>query len=167
MTAQPLSIKIVWTALLCFPALIGQGCGDDGIGKRYAVSGKVTYKGEPVKKGNINFSPTALDGRAASGAILDGYYSLTTLNPGDGALPGTYKVTVDDRQMDLKKVQADADAQAKKLGVTYNAIPQEIQAKAAKLAKGALPGKYQLAETSDLEKEVKAQSNTINFELTD
>ncbi len=159
--------SIVRIALLSVLALIGLGCGDDGIGKRYAVTGKVTYKGEPIKKGTINFVATTADGRGASGSIVDGYYSLTTLNPGDGAFPGIYKVTVDDRQLDAQKLKADADAQAKKRGVTYNAIPQELQAQASKSAKGALPGKYQLTETSNLEKEVKAQSNTIDFELTD
>ena len=33
------------------------GCGDDGLGKRYAVSGKVTYKGAPVADASIAFRP--------------------------------------------------------------------------------------------------------------
>jgi hypothetical protein len=72
---------------------------------RYAVSGKVIYKGAPVKKGAINFVPTKPEGRGAAGQIADGYYSLTTLNPGDGAIPGKYKVMVDDRQQDEEKLK--------------------------------------------------------------
>src|SRR6516165_1659415 len=71
------------------------GCSDDGFGrKRYSVHGTVTYKGENLAKGQIAFVPEAQGGQAASGQIEDGYYSLSTLTPGDGALPGKYKVTV-------------------------------------------------------------------------
>ena len=69
--------------------------------------------------------------------------------------------------MDAQKVQADADALAKKRNVTYNTIPQELQGKAANIIKGVLPGKYQIPETSGLTADVKSQSNTINFTLTE
>lgn len=150
-------------------ATMAAGCGDDGgLGTRYAVSGKVTYKGVPVKKASISFVSKEPEGRGAAGSVVDGYYSLTTLNPGDGALPGTYKVTVDDREVDMGKLQTDSDALAKKRGVgKFGSIPQELQAQASKAAKGSLPGKYQIASTSDVEKEVKAQSNTIDIDLKD
>lgn len=168
MNASSRFSKTLWSALISSAVVIVGGCGsDDGLGKRYSVSGNVTYKGEKVKKANINFVPVSPDGRGASGSVVDGYYTLTTLTPGDGALPGKYKVTVDDRQVDSGQIQADADALAKKRGVTYNAIPQELQAKATKTAKGSLPGKYQIPETTSLEKEVQAQSNTFDIELTD
>ena len=167
MTVPTRFITPFMSALLLVPALIGLGCGDDGLGKRYAVSGKVTYKGEPVKKGNINFIPTDPDGHGATGLITDGQYSLSTLNPGDGALPGTYKVTVDDRQVNDQQVKADLDALSKQRGINYSRPPEEMLLKATKAAKGALPGKYQIPSTSGLEKQVKAESNTFNFELTD
>ncbi|MHC5541310.1 peptidase associated/transthyretin-like domain-containing protein [Singulisphaera rosea] len=159
--------SLATSSAIAIAAFAAPGCGDDGLGTRYSVSGKVLYKGEPVKKANISFIPTSPDGRGATGSVQDGYYSLTTLTPGDGALPGSYKVTVDDRQVDSNQVQTDSNALAKKRGVTYNAIPQELQIKAAKKAKGALPGKYQIAETSDLQKDVKAESNTIDINLAD
>ena len=35
------------------------GCGDDtGLAQRYPVSGTVTYNGDPVEKGRIDFIPT-------------------------------------------------------------------------------------------------------------
>ncbi|MHC5539955.1 hypothetical protein ACYOEI_17180 [Singulisphaera rosea] len=160
-------LPLASSAALTASALLVGGCGDDGLGTRYPVSGKVTYKGEAVKKANISFIPTSPDGRGATGPVEDGHYTLTTLSPGDGAFPGSYKVTVDDRQVDSGKVQAEANEQAKKKGLTYNAIPQELQIKAAKKAKGALPGKYQIPETTDITKEVKAQSNSIDVELKD
>jgi hypothetical protein len=70
--------------------LIALGCGDDGLGKRYPVSGKVTYKGEPVASGSISFYATndASGTRGASGVITDGAYSLSTQGDSDGAFPG-------------------------------------------------------------------------------
>jgi hypothetical protein len=46
-------------------------------------------------------------------------------------------------------------------------IPQEIQAAAFKSAKGVVPGKYQIAETSDIEVEVKPEKNSIDIDLKD
>jgi hypothetical protein len=160
-------------ALLVVPAvLIVLGCSDDGLGKRYPVSGTVKYKGEPVAKARISFTPTKNGtGRAASGQVENGAFTLTTLNPEDGAMPGEYKVTVDDRQVDEGKLKADAEKEAVKKGVEKFSggamIPQELQAKALKSSKSRLPGKYQLPETSDKTLTVKESSNSFDIELTD
>ena len=161
--------RLLSPILIATTAMLAAGCGDDsGVGTRYTVTGKVTYKGEPVKKATINFVPNAPDGRGASSPVVDGYYSLTTFSPNDGALPGTYKVTVDDREVDMAKLQADSDALAKKRGVEkFGSIPQELMGQASKAAKGSLPGKYQIPSTSDIEKVVKAESNKIDIELKD
>ena len=90
----------------CIALLPLLGCGaDDGIGQRYSVSGKVTYKGELVKAGNVNFSPddAGVSGRGATGVIKEGYYSMTTLTPGDGVLPGKYKVGINANYTDMSK----------------------------------------------------------------
>lgn len=149
-------------------AVLSLGCGDDGgLAKRYPVSGKVTYKGEPIKKASINFIPNDPEGHPAGGKIENGEFVLTTLNSDDGAIPGKYKVTIDDRELDREAMRATADAEAKKKGVEYNVIPQHLQAGALKKMKSSLPGKYQIASTSDLEVEVKPQSNSFPLELKD
>jgi len=136
------------------------GCGDDtGLAKRYPVSGKVTYKGEPVEKGRISFVPTTPDGRPAAGQIENGRYSLTTLAPDDGAIPGKYKVTVLAQEIDTSEMKAIA-----KGGQFHH---DKAFLKATKTAKALVPSKYSLAETSGLEREVKAQSNSLDFDLTD
>jgi len=142
--------------------LIVLGCSDDGLGKRYPVSGMVTYKGASVEKGQVDFVPDGGSGRAASGAISNGRYSLATLGDNDGAMPGKYKVTVSSKEIDLSAAQE----KAKKAG-TGVALPQEYTAKAARDAKNLIPAKYSLPSTSDLSVEVKEQSNTINLELKD
>ena len=141
------------------------GCSDDGFGRqRYSVHGTVTYKGEKLAKGQIAFVPEAQGGQAASGPIEDGYYSLSTLTPGDGALPGKYKVTVDARDFDVEKVRSAARAK----GLPPNAaLPQDLSAKARKEAKNKIPTKYNLPTTTDLTADVEARSNTKDFELKD
>jgi hypothetical protein len=64
------------------------------------VTGTVKYSDGTVPKGtiaSINFQPVAgtADTKAASGSITaDGSFSLTTVQPGDGARPGEYVATV-------------------------------------------------------------------------
>ena len=82
------------------------GCGGDesGLGRRYKVTGKVTYNGAPVPHGTVNFLPTKPpppEGRAATGEIKDGFYSLSTTGNDDGALPGDYNIAIVAMDIDL------------------------------------------------------------------
>lgn len=149
--------------LLAAIGVVISGCYDDGLSKRYPVSGTVSYKGKPVEKGVINFIPDGGDGRSATGTIADGAFSLTTLTPGDGAFVGKYKVTVDSRSPDM----AAAEAAGKAKGATSVMIPQDFVAKAYKKAKSAVPDKYNSAGKTDLNAEVKEESNKFTFELKD
>jgi hypothetical protein len=141
------------------------GCSDDGFGRqRYSVQGTVTYKGEHLARGQISFVPDEKDGQVASGPIEDGYYSLTTLTPGDGALPGKYKVTVVATDYDPEKVQTATRAIGMPPGA---ASPQPLVAKVRKEAKSKIPTRYNLPTTTDLTADVEARSNTKDFELND
>lgn len=146
------------------------GCGGDDLGKRYAVSGTITYKGKPLPKGSIAFISDKPDGRGASGVIEDGKYQLTTQTANDGAFPGTYQITINDIVVDT----AAAEAETKKLAAKKNVqigLPGMVdpaqQAKALRKAANNVPAKYVSAATSGLKAEVKASSNKIDFELTD
>jgi hypothetical protein len=68
------------------------GCGT----RVYPVKGLVSFEGKPMKGGGtIVFQPTGSGGKAASGEIAaDGTYTLTTFQPGDGAMPGDFRVVV-------------------------------------------------------------------------
>jgi hypothetical protein len=150
---------------LATSAPILAGCGSDGLGKRYSVSGQVSYKGTPVEKGEINFVPEdGANGRAAFGVIEGGSYSLTTLSDNDGAFAGKYKVTIRSKTVDYSA----AEEAVKKKGMSFSvAMPQEYAAKANREAKSNVPSKYSIPSTSTLTAEVKEQSNQINFDLTD
>ncbi len=91
---QPVAIALSVSAIV---VVLGCGGDDSGLGRRYSVSGKITYKGAPVPQGTVNFVPTKPpipEGRAAHGEIKDGYYSLATVGNNDGALPGEYNVAI-------------------------------------------------------------------------
>jgi hypothetical protein len=64
-------------------------------GRPSKVEGIVTLDGKPVEGATVTFFPVDGSGRPASAVTgSDGVFRLTTFNTGDGALPGTYKVTV-------------------------------------------------------------------------
>jgi hypothetical protein len=136
------------------------GCGADDLGRRYSVSGTVTYKGQPVEKGTITFTPSDANGRVATGTIENGKYTLSTLGDNDGALPGKYMVSMSAREIDLSIAEKNAEK-------TGGMLRQDDVAKAYAKAKMDIPAKYELAETSGLTATVEQKSNTINFELQD
>jgi len=150
---------VVGTAL-SFTLISLVGCGDDGLGKRYPVSGTVTYKGEPLAKGAISFYATGTgnESRGAFGTIANGKYTLSTQSDGDGAFPGDYVVSINAKQADLSAAEKNAGG---------GSARQDDVLKAYKNAKSPIPQKYEIPESSGLKAKVEARSNTFNFELTD
>jgi hypothetical protein len=134
------------------------GCSeDDGIGARYHVGGLVKYKGEPVTRGTVTFVPDDKGaGRTATGDIQsNGSYTLTTATASDGALPGKYRVSI-------SAVEIDGSVTEGKVGGMYRV---DILAKAPR--KVLVPLKYGDPYTSGLTAEVKPESNTRDFDLSD
>jgi hypothetical protein len=135
------------------------GCGpDDGLGKRFPVSGKVTYKNQPVTSGTVNFFPEDPNtARPATGEIQsDGSYRLTTQTPGDGAMGGKYKVAISAYEVDKSKTSSPAQG-----GVA----DQVVVAQAPR--KSLIPVKYSGTDASGLTATVAPGSTTFNFDLTD
>ena len=83
-------------------------CGgtDDGLGKRFPVSGTVTYNGKPLEKGAISFVPEDRGGIGATGSIENGSYTLSTGGNNDGARAGKYKVTITAKEDSTDKAKA-------------------------------------------------------------
>lgn len=92
--------------LNCFPAvglcLVALTCGCSSSETPRPVKGTVKFADGSVPQGEvamIRFDPVSSDKSSkqqpASGAIQpDGSYSLTTIHPDDGAIPGRYKVVL-------------------------------------------------------------------------
>jgi len=83
------------------------GCGDSS--GRLAISGSVTFDGEPVTNGNIGFvaSDTA-NGKTVGADIVDGQYTIAR---DQGPMTGTYKVMIYAERPTGRKIQADEGSQ--------------------------------------------------------
>lgn len=130
-------------------ALLAQaGCGGarDGLA-REPISGTVTFKGEPLKSGTIQFAPMGSQpGVSSGGMIADGTFQVARV---DGPIPGKYTVMI---------FAAGAPGTA--------SAPGEGSEPAAKVstAVGLIPIKYNLK--SELTAEVKSGGpNSYTFDL--
>jgi major membrane immunogen (membrane-anchored lipoprotein) len=155
-------------AVLAFPALLVlASCGgtEDGLGKRYPVSGTVNYNGSPLEKGEISFVTEDVSKNfGATGTITNGSYTLSMGGDGDGAQAGKYKVTIIAKEDYIEKAQADFK---KETGSTSPKVLGNFVAKAAAAAKSLIPAGYGDARTTTLKADVEAKSNTFNFDLSD
>lgn len=78
-------IALLWSVLLL------SGCG--GGPELAPATGKVLYNGEPLPFGIVMFQPNV--GQPAQGEIkTDGTFTLSTFEPGDGAIVGSHRVSV-------------------------------------------------------------------------
>ncbi|NLF06672.1 MAG: hypothetical protein GX594_01660 [Pirellulaceae bacterium] len=108
------------------------------------VHGRVTYQGKPVVEGTIIFHPEK--GRQSIGEIApDGTYKLTTFEPGDGALLGKHRVSIEARR------------------ITETILPNG--AYGPPKVEWLVPEKYSRLDGSTLTAEVKPGDNTIDFDL--
>ncbi|MCI0459851.1 MAG: hypothetical protein L0Z62_23115 [Gemmataceae bacterium] len=127
------------------------GCGSSGV---YPVKGKVTVEGKPMAGGgSIIFVPLGTQaGKQAGGNIeTDGTYTLTTNSPGDGSLPGEFRVVI--VQVTEKEPEATPDGQAPAKG--WSLPPAE-----------RIPLLYGDQDRSPLKATVEAKNpNELNFDL--
>jgi major membrane immunogen (membrane-anchored lipoprotein) len=159
---RPCYLILTMSALV---VMVSCASEDDGLGKRYPVSGTVTYNGKPLEKGDISFVSEDLKANvSASGPITNGAYTLSTGGNQDGAQAGKYKVTVTSKEDFTTKAQADFQ---KESGQTNPKLPPHFVAKAEAASKNLVPVGYGDVRSTTLTAEVKAESNTISFELSD
>ncbi len=122
------------------------------------VTGIVKYKGAPLEGATVVFSPAdQTSGRAASGKTdAGGKFTLSTLKPGDGALPGEYSVAVTKMETEGKPL---TDEEARQYYNKYQKPPP------APKSKSAIPEKYSVAATSGLKATVKkGDKNEFSFD---
>jgi hypothetical protein len=138
-------------AFLVAAAVVAAGCG--GGAKTAPTSGRITYKGKPVAKAHVSFTPVEGDRRAATGLTDDdGRYTLETFAPGDGALVGHYRVSIIARGPDRPP----------RPGEMGSGMPGEMMP-----GDPVIPTKYFAPDSSGLTFEVKPGKNQADFELTD
>jgi hypothetical protein len=154
---------------LVVPFLLG--CSSEPSVGAVPVTGTVTLDGKPVEGATISFVPDGDSSLSASGLTdASGNFRLTSVSPGDGAVPGKYKVTV-------SKLTADSQAapQATSQEEAMKQLQDKMKAggsnafytKAPPPVKETLPERYSNAATSGLQAEVKGSGeNKFTFALT-
>jgi hypothetical protein len=88
--------KLTLFSCLVLPTLL-IGCNHGGLPGLAPAAGVVTLNGVPVDGATISFAPTSGNPDARSAAATtdkEGKFVVTTLNFGDGILPGEYQVLV-------------------------------------------------------------------------
>lgn len=132
--------------LVCLSAMVVvAGCGDSRDPNRprtVPVSVTVTYQGQPVSAATVTFHPAGSQARGAT-TLTDeeGHAEMWAFEPGDGVIPGDYRVTV-------SKVAISS------LPDRDSVSPEEYEKAERKLAKERpkheLPVKYSQAKKSPL-----------------
>jgi hypothetical protein len=171
-TPSTLSRRRLAVLAACGVVVIASCGTEDSFGKRYPVSGTVTYNSQPLEKGNISFIPDDPKGVGATGAIANGSYQLSTGGENDGARPGKYKVVVIAREDTAARAKADFE---KARGAAKNnkgteervIIPREFLVKAEAEARSLIPPGYGDSRTTNLTAEVLEKSNSLDFKLSD
>ena len=137
------------TILLLLAAAI-LGCG--GGSKTSSVTGRVTYKGKPVPKANVSFTPVEGATRAATGLTDDnGNFTLGTFSTSDGALPGKYRIAISAYGPDRAPKPGEGS------GMPGEKVPGDP----------IIPPKFFAPDSSGLTHEVKRGSNHVDLDLKD
>lgn len=131
--------------------VIGCSGGDTQRPKTVQVSGVVTYAGTPVDQAEVTFVKDGISRFPSGTTDSNGKYQLTTFDKNDGAVVGTYSVTVTKIEATGPKTQEDL---AKGMPMTP--------------PKSLVPEKYMDVKTTPLKDiVVKDGRNEIELKLED
>lgn len=134
--------------ILLFCAVLTSGCGSGGP-VTIPVRGTVKYNGQPLTNGTVVFSPANQgEGRVAQAEIgADGTFALSTFRPGDGAIAGTYAVSVTSTIKGTEPIERDRGT-----GIG---------------GKSAIPSHYANPTTSGLTETIGNSRKVLTLELKD
>ena len=132
-------VKLLASLVLVFSL---SGCGEES--GRFAISGNVSYDGQPITKGNIGFISTESDTTKSAGTdIVDGHYEIPR---NEGPLKGSFMVVIYAERPSGRKLQADEGSTE-----TVEQIEQYI------------PGVYN--DRSTLTVEITGDRDDLHFDL--
>ncbi|UUO07591.1 carboxypeptidase-like regulatory domain-containing protein [Blastopirellula sp. J2-11] len=137
-------------------AMILTGCSSNLLPGGVEGRGIVLLDGVPLEGATVIFSPTG-EGRSANGMTNElGEFSLGTIEPADGILPGDYQVAIIKSMVDPNKVIVDPLAVQEKTG-QFPPSPPNIH---------IVPRKFANPERSGLAATISNEgSHDLKFEI--
>jgi hypothetical protein len=144
---------------LCLVVAIG--CDKANPHAPASVSGKVTYKGEPVTGGTITFHPKTEGPSPTTTINADGTYTITDSPAGD------FTVTVETESINPSKKAPQYPGAGKAGGATTSSPMPGSPPTAAAGKYVKIPQKYADPKTSTLTAKLGAGKQTVNFTLED
>lgn len=152
--------------MLALVALAGCG-GSSAFPKTYPVTGTVKLNGKPVDGAMVVFQLESGKENALGTTDKNGEFSLSMFRPGDGAIPGKYKVSIKKEDAVAAPTNAPPPGTigAAELAADY-APPAEVKTGPTK-KKSEIPPKYTNDQTSGLIATVteSAANNKFDFDL--
>lgn len=157
-----------WMALLAFAVMITcvVGCGGSGgsdLGT-VPVTGTVTMSGAPLEGASVTFFPKSPEGKAAAGITdSEGKFQLTTADPGDGAMPGSYTVGIRKTENAVELPENPTDPTPEQAAAHNEAIRRAMESGGPK---ELLPVKYRDGATSGFTADVtEGGENNFTYDV--
>lgn len=156
-----------WVSMLTLTMLAG--CGTSDAPKTFKVSGTVTLEGKPVDGAIVTFVSSENKKNAVGSTNAKGEFKLSTFGPGDGALPGSYKVTIsktDEAAAPPATTPPPGVIAGGEISESYVPPANTAGGKKGSGPKNLLPAKYANEQTSGLVATVaENDQNKFDFEL--
>lgn len=155
-------LRLVLMAIVCATTALGCSGSQARPVAVYPVTGKVTYKSQPVVGADITFV-NETENRSAFGRTDEkGEFQLTTFSSNDGAVAGKHIVTI------VKVVPPPPPANEPAVESAEYVPPGLGESTAPPPPKSDIPGKYANQQTSGLIAVVNAEgANHVEFDLKD
>jgi len=161
-----IQFKFVGLAVLSLVTLVGCG-SNSGFPKTYKVSGTVKQSGKPVDGALVTFIPDGGTKSAVGSTNAQGEFKLSTFGPSDGAMSGSYKVTITKMSAPAAATPTLAPGVIASGDLGDNYVPPSAgdgSKGSSSTPKNLLPAKYASEATSGLIATV-AENDTNNFDF--
>ena len=157
------AVTIAGLLLVCLATM---GCvrGDSGRPQTAPVSGRITFRGQPVANAAVTFVCSGAPRFSSGRTDADGKFKLSTFEPGDGAVIGDNLVTVVKRATQIDAINASIDPASGDNRAIDDAFDQ---AASRPQARSEIPVRYASQKNSDLRFTVIAGKNHFDIELVD
>jgi len=136
---------------LCLTVVL-LGCGSS---RTSPVEGEILLDGKPLAGASVQFVPQGKGNDATGETDKNGRFVMSTFQPRDGVLPGSYKVVVSPPL---------GTADTTNYGSADDAMAAASKSPAKKDANSGFPQKYTRLDQTPLTQEVPAQGK-VRFEL--